>query len=500
MIRMLVEVAVSVMRGWAVRSRLPVSRPGLLVAAITVGVVICSAIFAASVTAVGSYVPQGPYFSTLILLSVYLLAGLVSITSTAAAAQSSSTVVWWRTTPVSDRGLAMGFSTPVWILMLMQAIIITPGLMLLWADSMELLAAAALSLAAILTGAAHGRGLYALARISLSRAPSGWQVHGQPLAFILWAAHLTGAVSYMRWMPTSDAAETLSQLLFPLGYPALAAAILYPGTISALALAGALIVALALEVLCLPWSTAARQDSGPVLKLGPNYSGTGALYIWRLEMARLIRRRRVQSALLSAVVIQVGLCILVTRLDEELRGSAVDNALLLIALMVAYAPLLARGMSDRVRPYALWTGMRPDVWAVTVTASAVTVALGAAIPVLGVLAMLIGSLNVFVAGLGLVLFMATVAASVGFVLLPSDDTGAAETLGAGIVIGITFAAGKLLASSGIEDLWIVALVLAALSPLIAIVPPIVETLRWKDALNPANEESSDQFSNALIDN
>lgn len=489
MIRMPVEVAVSVVRGWAFRSRLPMARPGLLIAAVVVAVMICSVIFAVSLTAMGPYMPSGAYFSTLILLSIYLLVGLVTITTSAAAAQSSSTVVWWRTTPISDRGLAVGFSMPVWLLVIMQALIVTPGLVLLWADSMGVLKTTVLSLSAIVIGAAHGRGLFALARILLSRAPSGWQVYGQPLAFVLWAAYLAGAVSYMRGVPISPSAETLAHVLFPLGYPALTAAVLYPGVVSAWALVGAVAVAVAVEVLCLPWSTGAKQDSGPVLKVGPTYSSRGSIYIWRLEITRLIRRRRVQSALLSAVVIQAGLCVLVTRLDEGLRGSTVDNALLLNSLMVAYAPLLARGMSDRSRPYALWMGMRPDVWAATVTAGAVTVALGAAIPALVVLTILVGSWNVFVAGIGLTLFMATLATAVGFVLLPSDDTGAAETLGAGIVIGVTFGAGKMLASFGFEELWAVALILAALAPLIAIIPAVAETLRWKNILSLDSEES-----------
>lgn len=485
--RIPLAIAASVVRGWAVRSRVPMSRPGLLVAALGAGVAGISAIVALSLTAVGAHLPDGPYFGALILLSVYLLAGLVAITTTAAAAQSSSTVAWWRAAPVSDRGLAAGFSAPVWVLILIQALILTPGLAILWADSMDPIATSALSLSSIALGAAHGRGLFALARILLNRASSEWQVHGQPFAFVLWAAHLAGAVAYIRWLPTADSGGTLSWLLFPLGYPALASVLLYPAAISVWALLAAIAVAVAVEVWCLPWSTAARQDSGPVLKLGPAYSGLGPLYVWRLEMTRLVRRRRVQAALLSAVVIQAGLCVLVARLDQDLRNSAVDNALLLTALMVSYAPLLARGNSDRSRPYALWMGLRPDAWAVSVTAAAVSVALGAATPGLGVLAVVIGSVDVFVMGLGLVLFMATVAAAVGFVLQPSDDTGAAETLGAGIVIAVTFGAGKMLAGAGIEELSIAALVLAASSPLVVSIPVVVETARWKNVVGGQGE-------------
>lgn len=481
-------IAAELVRSWLARMNVPLRNVWIVTLIFGVVVACFSAVLAFVVAGAEEIIPREPAFLGLALVLVHFLSALTSVTIAASSAQDSAVMAWWRSSPVSDRVLGLGWSIPSWCLTLAQLAIAIPVLVAVFGDAVDPALITYTTVCAILVGTVAGRAAFVAARAVLRRMNVNLGAHAQALATLAWVLCLAGATEVIRLTLTSSGDSQVS-LSAVLGYPSLVLAVVRSSFLDLGLLAVWLVAAVMVEAALWPHVAAVRHDAGKVLRVGPAFSGRGRFPLLKLELTRLARRRRVQAAVLSTLVIQAALVAVHQNLDSASRQSFVDSAILVNSVLVAYAPLLVRGMSSRSTPYAMIMGRSPGSWAFAVTVSGLLMTLATASPALVLWSVSSGDAGIFVAGFGLASFAGAAAAVTGFLLTPGDDTGVGESMGMFIVGASLFLVAKALTPIGFDTLLTAGPVMGVLSLGLLFVPSVIESLRWGQQVNTSESIS-----------
>lgn len=478
-------VAARLVQSWLARMNIPLRQAWLAGVAFAAATAVLSVVTSLLLLAAAESIPRAPAFLGLAMALLHFLSILTAVTVTASTAQDSTVMAWWRSMPISDRVLGLGWSVPAWALTFAQLAVFVPAFITLFGESVNAVQITFLTLCAVCVGTIAGRGAFVAARAVLQRVSSNLSAYAQGLATLGWLLCLGAAPEAVRLALESDAGTHLSLASF-LGYPSLVLAAVRGSVPDMLMLIAWLALAAVVEVMLWPRIAVVRHDSSKVLRVGPAYTAGGRFPLLRLELTRLVRRRRVQSAIVTALVVQAGLFVLFHSLEPAARPSFLDNAVLVNSILIAYAPLLARGMSSRSTPYAKVLACKPAGWALAVTAAGLIVGVCTSAPALVLWSIGMGDAGVLMAGLGLAMFTAAVGAVAGFLLMPNEETGLGETLGMLAVAGSLFIVAKALTSVGLDSMSSAGPVMGLLALPIMSIPILIEATRW-DRFNYSSE-------------
>ncbi|MBT2513391.1 hypothetical protein [Arthrobacter sp. ISL-30] len=482
------EVADKLVQSWLAKMKLPLRKAWAAAAFLAIGTTCFSIIGLLLLAGSEEFIPTAPAFLGLALVLIHFLSMLVAITLSASSAQDSAVMAWWRSMPVSDRALGLGWSIPSWVLTLAQLVIVVPALLTVFGGVADPALIVFVASCAVFVGTVAGRAAFVVARTVLRRISVNFAAHAQALGTLAWVLSLAGATEVVRLTLTASG-ENQFPLASLLGYPVLVTASVRHSALDVGILVAWLLAAAAVETVLWRHFALVRHDPSRVLRLGTAFTGKERFPLLRLEFTRLARRRRVQAAVLSTLVIQAALALVHQNMDSGLRASFLDNALLVNAILVAYAPLLARGMSNRSTPYARVMGRSPGSWALAVTFSGMLMALFTAAPALVFWSIGSGNPGIFGAGLGLATFTGVTAAITGFVLTPGDETGAGESLGMLIVGASLFLVAKALTSVGFDNVLTAGPAMGVLAVGMICIPSLIESFRWGDR-GTTNEPSA----------
>ncbi len=469
-------VSRSVVDGWLFRAGLPSSAAGPLLVASAAVAAGAGWVGARVVEATGSGLPPDPLFLGLALTLVQCLAALGSVFATSAFVQRSARLRWWETMPVSSTALAAGSAIPVWFIGALEVLLSTPGLIVAFESVVAPWLVVSLTTAAIAFGIVQGQALLWLVQRLLARR-SSLDTMTLPFTVVLWVATTAGTVAFMSAVVQFRLPSWSLLAASPLGFPALAHTALVQdwAGVGAVLVAVGCAAAVATGVLRRP--VRREWSSLPVVMIGPRWTNGSLL---GLEVVRLLRRKRVLSVYLSVLIVQLALAAVILRADEATASSAIDNCVFLTALLMAYVPLLARGQNDR-RPYAVALGAEPFAWGLRIAVSGWLLALAGAVPAALLLAAVAQRWQIGAAAMLLSAAFGAVAAVVGAVLMPSEETGGLETVSAGIVAATGLAAGRAVGALGIEGVVATSAALAFAAPPLLIAAGLLEVRRWPRA-------------------
>ena len=346
--------------------------------------------------------------------------------------------------------------------------------------------AAAVVAGACVSGLLMGRILFTLVRRTLARSPRLVSL-GLTVALGGWV--LVTALSAWRGRAILGSGldpATLAEHAALL-WPAVAAFTLDPTVLTGLLVVGVIGALVILDWWLLDSPASLGLAASALMAVRLRFSWQRRPTLFWLEIARILRHRRTVAWALSALLVFGGLLVATATVDEAGRAGIVDNAVLVACQLLAYVPLLARGMSARPLPYVMRLGFRPRAWALAVMLASGAVSLVLLVPFLVALAVLGGDASVVPAGLTLMVFVVVTASIVGFAMMPGEDNSAAEFPAAAIVFAVTLVLALGMSRlMGTTDLLPLAAVMALIAAALAWIPGALEAGRWSQIDPPAD--------------
>lgn len=213
-------VASKIVETWSVKLRLPTKKVKPTLMLYFSFMLTISALFyiLSEINTTGLPVPG--FVFAIVLVLVFFMTTLASLTVTAASAQDSTVMAWWRCTPVSDRKLGLGFSVTAWVVALSQILLTLPVVFSIFRTTIPPATLIVAYVFTVIVGTITGRFLFVVSGFLLTKISKQLVAHAQAFGTLLWVFQFGFCVFLLQNVFFAGETQNYFWLKF-LGYPIL---------------------------------------------------------------------------------------------------------------------------------------------------------------------------------------------------------------------------------------------------------------------------------------